>query len=136
EALREILRQRRQKILETYETDTVQRTAERAYHDQAARLRPPAKLAKDLQQAIREEQLYDLERLWYRAGDERGELARGLLRLTERLGDKYQVDELASKYEFTGRESLTVPRALEVKKELEAIDKLLEQLKEAMKSAR
>jgi uncharacterized protein with von Willebrand factor type A (vWA) domain len=135
EALMEALRQRKQKILETYETDTVQRTAERAFQGQAAGLRPPAKLAKDFQQAVREEQLYDLERLWYRAGDERGDFARGLLRLAERLGEKYQVDELASKYTFTGRQSMTVPEALAIKQELEQIDKLLEQLQEAMKTA-
>ncbi len=54
-----------------------------------------------------------------------------LLHLIERLGEKYQVDELAAKYDFTGRTPLTVPKALEVKEELEAIDRLLEQLREA-----
>jgi uncharacterized protein with von Willebrand factor type A (vWA) domain len=135
EALMEMLRQRKQKILETYETDQVQREAHRAFHDPARQVQPPGRLAKDFQRAVREEQLYDLERLWYRAGDERGDFARQLLRLTERLGDKYQVDELASKYAFTGRQPMTVPEALEIKKELEAIDKLLEQLQEAMKTA-
>ncbi len=55
--------------------------------------------------------------------------------LIERLGDKYQVDELAAKYEFTGHESLTVPQALAVKEELEKIDELLKQLEEARKTA-
>ena len=63
------------------------------------------------QQAVREEQLYDLEQLWYRAGDEHGPFARQLLHLNERLGEKYQVDELASKYEFTGQTPMTVPKA-------------------------
>jgi uncharacterized protein with von Willebrand factor type A (vWA) domain len=136
EALKQILEDRKRKILETYETDTVQAEAHRSFHDQARQVRPPSKLAKEFAEAVREEQLYDLERLWYRAGDERGEFARALLRLTERLGDKYQVDELAAKYEFTGRQSMTVPEALEIKKELEEIDKLLEQIEEAMKTAR
>jgi uncharacterized protein with von Willebrand factor type A (vWA) domain len=57
------------------------------------------------------------------------------LQLIERLGEKYQIDELASKYEFTGRVPLTVPEALEVKEELETIDKLLKQLEEAAKTA-
>lgn len=135
DALMEILRQRKRKILETYETDTVQQTARRAFDDQARQTRPPDRLAKAYHQAIREEQLHDLERLWYRAGDERGEFARALLRLVERLGDKYQIDELASKYEFTGAQGLTVPQALEVKAELELIDKLLKQLEEASKTA-
>jgi uncharacterized protein with von Willebrand factor type A (vWA) domain len=136
EALMEILEERKRKILSTYETDTVQAEAYNAFHDQAGRLRPPGKLAKAFNEAVRDEQLYDLERLWYRAGDERSDFARGLLRLRERLGEKYQVDELASKYEFTGRQSMSVPEALEIKKELETIDKLLEQLREAMKTAR
>ena len=54
----------------------------------------------------------------------------------ERLGDKYQVDELAAKYEFTGHEAMTVPQALAVKEELEKIDELLKQLEEARKTAR
>ena len=52
-----------------------------------------------------------------------------------RLGDKYQVDELAAKYTFTGRTPLTVTAALAIKEELEAIDRLLEQLKEAAETA-
>jgi uncharacterized protein with von Willebrand factor type A (vWA) domain len=134
EALMQILQERKRKILETYETGTVQGEAHNAFHNQAQQMRPPGKLAKDFQQAVQEEQLYDLERLWYRT-DERGEFARQLLRLRERLGEKYQVDELASKYEFTGDRSMSVPEALEIKEELETIDKLLEQLQEAMKTA-
>ena len=84
---------------------------------------------------MREEQLHDLEQLWYRSGDEHGPFARQLLQLAERLGEKYQVDELASKYEFTGRTPMDVPKALEVKQELEAIDKLLKQIEEAAKTA-
>src|SRR5215470_3648999 len=136
DALQMMLEDRKRRILETYETSAAETAAHKAFHDQAAQVRPPSKLEKAFREAVAEEQLYDLERLWYRAGDERGEFARALLRLTERLGEKYQVDELASKYEFTGQRSMTVPEALEIKKELETIDKLLEQLKEAMKTAR
>src|SRR5262249_29284309 len=50
-------------------------------------------------------------------------------------GEKYQVDELAAKYEFTGRTKMDVPKALEVKEELEEIDRLLKQLEEAKKTA-
>src|SRR5262249_52943891 len=79
--------------------------------------------------------LHDLESLWYRSGDEHGPFARQLLQLAERLGEKYQVDELAAKYEFTGRTPMTVPEALAIKQELETIDKLIKQLEEAMKTA-
>ncbi len=135
EALRQILEERKRRILETYETDKVQGDARGAYQDQATQMKPPPKLRKDFDEAVREEQLYDLERLWYRAGDERGEFARGLLRLVDHLGNKYQVDELAGKYEFTGDQSMTIPEALEIKKELDTLDKLLKQLEEAAKTA-
>jgi uncharacterized protein with von Willebrand factor type A (vWA) domain len=135
EALMEMLRQRKRKILETYETNQAQNEAHRNFHAQAERTKPPGKIARQFQDAVRDEQLADLENLWYRSGDERGEFARQLLHLTERLGEKYQVDELASKYDFTGSAPLTVPEALAVKQELELIDKLLKQLEEAAKTA-
>jgi uncharacterized protein with von Willebrand factor type A (vWA) domain len=135
EALMELLRQRKRKILETYETGQAQAEAHHHFHDQAARMKPPGKIARAFQQAVRDEQLHDLEQLWYRSGDEHGPFAKALLRLAERLGEKYQVDELASKYEFTGRTPMDVPKALAVKEELEAIDRLLKQLEEAMKTA-
>ncbi len=56
-------------------------------------------------------------------------------RSAQRMSDKHQIEELASKYEFTGNESMTVPKALEVKEELEKIDELLKQLEEAAKTA-
>src|SRR5207237_3676852 len=85
--------------------------------------------------AVQGEQRADVQNLWYKSGDERGEFARQLLHLVERLGEKYQVDDLASKYDFTGQTPMTVPEALEIKRELETIDKLLKQLEEAAKTA-
>ena len=98
-------------------------------------MQPPPKLARRFQEAVRDEQLHDLEQIWYRTGDEQSRFARQLLQLSDRLGDKYQVDELAAKYEFTGRTPMTVPEALEIKKELEMIDRLLKQLEEASRTA-
>jgi uncharacterized protein with von Willebrand factor type A (vWA) domain len=135
EALKAILEERKRKILETYETDQVQNEAHQNFHGQAGKMKPPGKLARAFQEAVREEQLHDLEQLWYRSGDEHGPFARQLLQLAERLGEKYQVDELAAKYEFTGRTPMTVPEALEIKQELETINKLLKQLEEAAKTA-
>jgi uncharacterized protein with von Willebrand factor type A (vWA) domain len=135
DALMEMLRERKRKILATYETESVQAEARHVFHHQASTMNPPGRIFKQFHQAVRDEQLHDLEQLWYRAGDEAGPLARQLLRLVERLGEKYQVDELAAKYDFTGRTGLSIPRALEVKQELETIDKLLKQLEEAMKTA-
>jgi uncharacterized protein with von Willebrand factor type A (vWA) domain len=135
EALMEMLRERKRKILATYETDRVVEEAAQRFVDQAERTTPPPKLAKRFAEAVREEQLRDLETLWYKAGDERSAFARQLLQLIERLGEKYQIDELAAKYEFTGRTPMTVPEALAIKQELEMIDRLLKQLEEAMKTA-
>jgi uncharacterized protein with von Willebrand factor type A (vWA) domain len=135
EALMEMLRERKRKILATYETGKAETEARQNYHDLAGQMRPPGNLAKRFDQAVRDEQLRDLEQLWYRAGDENSKFARQLLHLVERLGEKYQVDELASKYEFTGRTPMTVPKALEIKEELETIDHLLKQLEEAARTA-
>ena len=59
-----------------------------------------------------------------------------LIGLVERLGEVYQIDELGAKWTFTGREKLSVVKALEVKEELETIEELLRQLAEAKKNAR
>jgi uncharacterized protein with von Willebrand factor type A (vWA) domain len=135
QALMEMLRERKRKILATYETEQVEKEARDRYREQAEQVQPPHRLAKRFNEAVRDEQLHDLEQLWYAAGDEQSPFARQLLHLVERLGDKYQVDELAAKYEFTGQTRLTIPQALEIKEELETIDRLLKQLEEAMKTA-
>jgi len=133
--LMEMLRERKRRILETYETEQVQEEAARNYQEQPKGTKPPGKLAQRFQRAVREEQIADLEQLWYASGDEQSPFARNLLQLMERLGEKYQVEELAAKYDFTGDKPMTVPEALEIKRELEKIDELLKQLQEAKKTA-
>ena len=135
DAMRAILEERKRKILATYETGQAETQARQRYHDLAQQMKPPAKITRAFDQAVHDEQLYDLERLWYAAEKEPGPFARKLLQLVERLGEKYQVDELAAKYDFTGRTPMTVEKALEVKQELELIDKLLKQLEEAAQTA-
>jgi uncharacterized protein with von Willebrand factor type A (vWA) domain len=134
-SLMELLRQRKQKILQTYEVDTVQAEAARRYHQLARQLRLPPLLLKRFGRAVQEEQLYELERLWFAAGGEKSPLSAQILQLIQRLGEKYQIEELASKYTFTGRTPLSIPEALKIKEELELIDKLLRQLEEAAKTA-
>jgi uncharacterized protein with von Willebrand factor type A (vWA) domain len=135
EALMDILRERKRKILETYESARVENEARQKFLDQANGMRPPKPLVKAFERAVREEQLHELEQLWYRMNNESDLFARQLLHLVERLGEKYQVDELASKYEFTGQTPMTVPQALAIKEELEMIDRLLKQMEEAMETA-
>jgi uncharacterized protein with von Willebrand factor type A (vWA) domain len=136
EAIAEMLRERKRKILATYETSAAQKAAGKQFHDAADRVDPPKKLADRFRDAVNEEQLSDLENLFYAVRNDRDPFARSLVQLSEKLGNKYQVDELAAKYEFTGREPMTVPKALEIKEELEMIDKLLEQIEEAKKNAK
>ncbi len=136
EAIAEMLRERKRKILATYETDQVQKDAARIFHEAAAGYKPPKKLADRFDKAVKEEQLRDLENLYYAVGNDRDPFAKSIVSLAEKLGNKYEVDALAAKYDFTGRQSLTVPKAIEVKEELEMIDKLLAQIEEAKKTAR
>ena len=135
DALIAMLLERKRKILSTYETERVQERARRAYVDLGRQMQPPAPLDKSFHSEFEAEQLRDLEALWYRVEDEQSAFASQLLHLVERLGEKYQIDELAAKYDFTGRTPMTVPEALEIKQELEMIDRLLEQLREARETA-
>ncbi|QYU70123.1 VWA domain-containing protein [Leptolyngbya sp. 15MV] len=135
DSLAAMLEERKRKILQTYETATVQRLAQDAARQAARGVRPPKDLRDRVRRALDEEQIADLERLWYESGAERSPMGSSLLDAIERLGEKYQVEELASRYAFTGRTAMDVPTALEVKEELEAIDRLLEQLREAMRNA-
>ncbi len=135
ESLKKMLLERKRKILETWETKRVIADAKKTFQTQAESMQPPKELAQPFQKAVKDEQLRELERLWYRAGGERSKFARQLLQLAERLGEKYQVDELAAKYEFIGRQLMSVEQALAIKEELETIDRLLKQLEEAAKTA-
>jgi uncharacterized protein with von Willebrand factor type A (vWA) domain len=136
DALIAMLEERKRKILARYETRTVRKRAQQAFADQASEARVPKKFRERFYNAIKAEQIRDLERLWYAAGDDQSPWACALVGVIERLGDKYQVDELAAKYEFIGHEAMTVPQALAIKEELEKIDELLKQLEEARKTAR
>jgi uncharacterized protein with von Willebrand factor type A (vWA) domain len=127
-----LLEERKRKLLATYETEAAREAAARAYACPAA---PPDKLRGLFDKLRREEQIADLERLWFHLHSDESPFARQLVQIIERLGEKYQVEELASKYEFTGRTPMSVAKALEVKEELETIDRLLEQLRRAAETA-
>lgn len=135
DALIAMLLERKRKILAKYETDTVQETARCQYEDLGRRMNPPSRHAARFELAFLGEQLYELERLWYAVGDDRARFAREMVQLIEALGEKYQIDELAAKYDFTGRVPMTIAEALRIKEELEKIDELLKQLEEARQTA-
>ena len=136
DALIEMLKERKRKILAKYETRTVRQRAAQAFADQATETKVPKKFRQAFYHAVKSEQIRDLERLWYAAGDDQSPWAGALVNVIERLGEKYEVDILAAKYEFTGHESMSVPQALAIKEELEKIDELLKQLEEARKTAK
>ncbi len=133
--LRAMLEERKRKILETHETDSVRREAEDAFQQAIKNARPPNNLLKAFNKAVQRQQPIDFERLWYRA-DEQSRFATQVLHVNERLVERDEVDELASKYHFTGAGALDVPGALKVKAELETIDRLLQQLEQAAKEAK
>jgi uncharacterized protein with von Willebrand factor type A (vWA) domain len=130
-----MLLERKRKILERYETDAVQKIALSEFRAEVGRVTPPPRLAERYRKAIFQQQIYDLERIWYALGNDIDPFAQHVLRLMQGLSARFQIDELASKYEFSGNESMTIPQALEVKEELEKIDELLKQLEEARETA-
>jgi uncharacterized protein with von Willebrand factor type A (vWA) domain len=133
--IKALLEDRKRKILETYETKTVLEKAKKDFRKKAKQQTIPKELRAAYKEAVNREQLYDLENLWYRVNDDGSELAAHMMSLMGKLGDKYQVDELAAKYFFTGDESMTVPQAIEIKEELEKIDEMLEQIEQAAENA-
>ncbi len=139
EALIAMLEERKRKILETYDASRVRGEAEDAYRLKVDETTPPDVLAQEFGRATRAKQLRDMENLWYAAdalgGDQADTFKRDLLKMRDDLGNLYQIDELLGRYNFTGTERLTIERAIEVKAELENIDELLEQLREAMENA-
>ena len=137
ESLLAMLEERKRKILATYETDTVQRLAGHVYLQKARKMQgqAPRKKRAAFRQAVEDEQIVDLERLWYGVDQQSG-FGRQMVRLIDDLGNKYQIEELAAKYEFSGKRPLVIPEALEVKEELEMIDRLIKQLNQAAKDAK
>lgn len=131
-----ILKERRAKILATYETEAARREAKANVREQVREVEPPGPFRNDFKRAIQQEQIRDLEKLWYKQKNESSPFAMAILRVMERMGEQYEVEALASKYAFTGRTEMSVPQALAIKEELETIDQLLEQLKQAAKDAK
>jgi uncharacterized protein with von Willebrand factor type A (vWA) domain len=132
DVIRAMLEERKRRILAKWETGTVVHEAGRVFRKSALKTpQPPDSLKADFRAAIAERQLFALEQVWFRCNDDQSPFARHLVGLMERLGELYEVEELAAKYVFTGRQPLSVPEAIEVKAELEKIDELLKQLDEA-----
>src|SRR6476660_7479783 len=81
EAIAEMLRERKRKILATYETGAAQDSASKQFREAADKVQPPKNLADRFNKAVKEEQLHDLENLFYAAGDDRSPFARSIVGL-------------------------------------------------------
>lgn len=137
DALIALLEERRARILATYDPKPAVREASERFRDAAGAARPPSKrLGDELDRAVRDQSIPSLERLWYKAEREKGPFAGDLMRLVDALGTRLEVEALDAGYPFTGREPLDADEAMAVKEELETIDRLLEQLREARKNAK
>jgi len=132
DAMKAMLEDQKQKLLEKYETGTVRKKANKAFRKKA-KSAPPLKdsLKEKYQEAVDQQQLYQLENLWFQVNNDANETAQHLMSVIARLQDKYQVDELDAKYNFTGRESLTIPEAIELKQMLDKIEEMLDQIEDA-----
>lgn len=135
--IRELLLERKRRILEKYETETVVRLCNRRFQElDSGPSGIPPRFQREYRRAVDGQQLYALEQLWFLADGKHPEFALQLLALIGRLGEKYQVDGLVANYSFTGRDPLTVELAIQIREELEKIDALLRQLDELEKNAR
>ncbi|MEM9166172.1 MAG: hypothetical protein AAGB48_04025 [Planctomycetota bacterium] len=139
EALIAMLEERKRRILETYDGSRVRGEASDTYDTRVEQTTPPELLAEEFERTAKAKQLRDMENLWYAADALEGDDADGfkteLLRLRDDLGNLYQIDELVGRYEFTGKERMSIEQAIKIKAELEKIEQLLEQLREAMENA-
>ena len=130
-----MLEERKNRILGTYEIDSARKAAADQYRQSLRDAHPPAKFRSAFEKFARNEQIRDLEKLWEAQRDDNAPFSQELMRITSALGDRYQLDQLAGKYTFTGQDKTDVEYALELKEELETIDRLLEQLREAKQNA-
>jgi len=135
EAIKALLEERKRKILATYETSNALKEATRAVVQHSQGVRVEGRMGDKFMLAAQGRQLRALRALWYEAEREDPALAAAILRVMEAAGEQFEVEELDAKYDFTGRTPMDVPRAIEIKEELETIDRLLEQLEEAMENA-
>ena len=135
ESLIAMLEAQKQKILETYEADSVLEQAWQQYDLFLENTNPPDDYKERFFLLAHGRQIYDLERLWYDLPDERSEFARTLVQMMEALSQQYQIEDMYGRYDFTGRKPMSIEEALEIKEQLEKIDELLEQLKQALENA-
>ncbi len=136
DALIAMLEERKRKILETYETQRARQQADERYKDAAENIDAPKALRQEVFKALRRAQIPELERLWYAAERRDPQFAADLLSVIDRLGDRFEIEHMDARWDFTGRQEMSVEEAIELKAQLETIEDLLKQLREAQKNAK
>jgi uncharacterized protein with von Willebrand factor type A (vWA) domain len=131
-----MLEERKKEILERYDVEPSRKAAAEAYRESVRESQPPKQFRGDFERAAKAEQIRELERLYEAQKDDTSPFAGDLMGVIGSLADKYQIEQLSGRYAFTGREPMSVPEAIDIKDELETIDDLLAQLREAMKTAK
>ena len=137
EALIAMLEERKRRILETYDIAPAKREAYETFVDASSDIEITSpKMQEQLDRLVRLQSIPELERLWYQVERQDGPLAAKLMSLIGSLATRLEVEQLTSRYEFTGRTGTTADEAVDMKEELETIDDLLKQLEEARKNAK
>src|SRR5687768_12397640 len=81
DALRYMLLERKRKILEKFETDSVQKLAGREYRNFGEQVQPPKDLRERFERAFRDEQIRELERLYFAHGKDTSKFANQIVKL-------------------------------------------------------
>ena len=137
DALIAMLEERKRAILETYEVNSALTEAGNVFTDAFADVheQSPPELQEQLEFLARMQSVPKLEELWYRVERQGGDMAGRIMRIIGSLTDRLQIEQLINRYTFTGRQSTTPEEALELKDELETIDRLLKELRRARETA-
>jgi uncharacterized protein with von Willebrand factor type A (vWA) domain len=129
------LEARRDRILAAYRLDRARQEASDRVDDRADRLDLPEDLDHAVRKELSREHLRGLERLWRRLPDG-SEVSQRLMGLIAALGDRFEIERIGGRWTFHGPEEVTLARGLELGEELDRIEALLKQLREARRNAR
>ena len=135
DSLIEILERRRERILETWNPSTAARIADGDTADRINSMQPPEEHAERFRKEAAGRQIRGLENLWYLL-DPESRFAVEVVQLVDMLATLDRVEGLRDEWPFRGRRPMTIEEALQVREELEEIERLLEQLREARKNAK
>ena len=98
--LRECWKNVNAKFWKPMKRKSVQKKARKAFQNVSKNVHLPRNLQPLLQRAVVQEQPFLIEQLWYRCDDDNSDAARGLMQIAQRMSDKHNIEELASKYDF------------------------------------